>query len=51
MVSPSPMTNSPTVVMSLPMTRTGVRSTAMSGPAIARSAPFSSRVTHGTTAP
>ena len=51
MVSPRAMVNSPTVVMSLPLTWTGVCSSTMSGPAMARSAPLSTRVTHGTMPP
>ncbi len=51
MLSPRLIVNSPTVVMSLPLRCMGVRNTVMSGPAMARSVPSSSRVTHGTAAP
>src|SRR5690349_9742915 len=47
MVSPRITVNSPTVVMFLPLRCTGVRSSTMSGPAIARSTPLSRRVIHG----
>jgi hypothetical protein len=51
MVSPSPTSKSATVVKSSPRVSTGVRSTVMSGPQIASSAPSSVRLTQGISVP
>ncbi len=51
MVSPSRTVNSATVVMASPRISAPVRSTTMSGPAMARSTSPCRRVTQGTVAP